>query len=777
MTPPHHLIMTIQKPLLKNIESIVEEMLSVIEMMEEISPGDANALADYKKNCLKIPDQIQSGLIKIAVVGVIKSGKSTFINSLIGKELVKRGAGVVTSITTRIRKGKKNEAVLGLKSWDEINNDLKKTLDMFPDDGPGTFKVDTFKVDTFDIRRKNDRTYLGQVYKALVTDFPVVAEGIRPETHLIRNALEGYNSCKDLVGADEAQIKFSSKAFEKHKAFTSDPARAFYVKDVCLEVFGRALDPNIEIADCQGADSIDPAQLAQIVKYMESANLIIYCISSRTGLRQSDMGFLRVIKRLGLLENILFVNNCDLTEHESLADLKNIESKISQELGFLTPGPRLYSFSALYDLFKAVGPSLSPMNAKRFQLWQTDDKMVEYCNDNSSSFHQMLGQMLGKKYYDLLLSNPMERIRMMAGELNKKADIFYNFLSSDLAGENRARLQLKEIQENSSRLRSIVDNSIQGAVSGLTKEIELNLKKAFARDSLNIRKKTEKFIKQTPMEIEPYRSQVKDLGFKQILYLVFQDFKRKLELFALEQINPEVRTLVEIQENSIAGYFQSLWDSYQIDFLTLSDHMGLEAELLSDPGIKNDSDIKSPVIKSPNIKKDPNIKKSPNIKKDIGSRAVDIQGIKKILGLALPETIFIARYTTRMRANALSGLGIQSLIQLFSSLMGKPARFSFTPGFKRAAGKIKKESLVSIQHQINDYHSKLNTMYFMPLIQAVTRDFKEKIHQRFSLYESLNEDMENLFSLKQSEKHIQQEKIQEIKGKIHYILRTANFIT
>ncbi|MCP4718827.1 MAG: dynamin family protein, partial [Desulfobacteraceae bacterium] len=144
--------MTTHTKLLQTIDSIVTQTLSVIEMMEEISPGDNNFFADYKKNCSQIPMLIQSGLIRIAVVGVIKSGKSTFINSLAGKELVKRGAGVVTSITTRIRKGKKNEAVLVMKSWDEINNILKKTLDMFPHDGQGAGVADTF-----DLRRKKDR--------------------------------------------------------------------------------------------------------------------------------------------------------------------------------------------------------------------------------------------------------------------------------------------------------------------------------------------------------------------------------------------------------------------------------------------------------------------------------------------------------------------------------------------------------------------------------------------------------------------------------------------
>ncbi len=736
--------MTTQTPPLQTIDCIVTQTLSVIEMMEEISSGVNPSLEAYKKNCRQIPDQIQSGLIRIAVVGVIKSGKSTFINSLAGKELVKRGAGVVTSITTRIRKGKKNEATLLLKSWDEINNAIKKALDMFPEQG-GVI------LDTFDLRRKKDRAYLGQVYNTLQKEFPVTNSGIRPEILLFRNALEGYEACKDIVGADQGKILFSSKSFEKHKAFTSNPAMAFYVQDVCLDVFGKVIDPNIEIADCQGADSTDPAQLSKIVNYMESANLIVYCISSRIGLRQSDMGFLKIIKRLGLIENILFVNNCDLTEHENLADLEAIESRIRQELEFLTPAPRVYSFSALYNLFQASGSRLPKKDLNRLKLWRQEDKTIGYCNKNSNAFQQTLTHLFEKKHYELLLSNHLERIRMMADALNEKADIFYDLLCTDMDGEKRNRVHLKEISENASRLKSIVDNSIEGAVSGLVKEIELNLKKAFARDSINIGKQVREFIQQTHIDAGPYRSQIKESGFKKILYLMFQDFKRKIDLFALEQIVPELKKLIEIQETRISDYFQSLLNSYQIDFLKLSNHMGQETKLFSEQ------------FSLQLIKKDP------------GSiKAVDIQGIKKILGLKLPETLFTARYTKKMRANALTGLGLQSIIHLISSFLDKHIRFSFTPGFDRAAIRIKKESLVSIQHQIDLYHDSLNTLYFMPLIQAVTRDFKEKIYQRFALYESINEDMETLFSLKQDEKKIQQEKIGTIKNKINLIINQLN---
>jgi len=96
------------------------------------------------------------------------------------------------------------------------------------------------------------------------------------------------------------------------------------------------------------------------VTYLQQANLIVYCISSRTGLRRSDMRFLKIIQGMGLLENILFVNNCDLSEHDTLADLVASEQNTRQELSFLLDAPELYSFSALMRLFCAMEKKIEP---------------------------------------------------------------------------------------------------------------------------------------------------------------------------------------------------------------------------------------------------------------------------------------------------------------------------------------------------------------------------------------------------------------------------------
>lgn len=727
-------MITIKTTPLKSIEKIIDDILTVFHLIEEIPQMSDASFKAYQNICSRIPEQIRSGVLKIAVVGVIKSGKSTFVNSLLGRELVKRGAGVITSIITRIRKGRKNRASLYFKSWDQINSQIQKALMLFPDDGSGKEKTHAF-----DIRRSNDRKYLEKVYQKLITDFQGKNDHIRPETLLIRQALHGFDACKDLVQADEAVTCFESKEFDLHKTFTSDPDKAFYIKDVCLEVFGNMMDPNIEIADCQGADSTDPSQLFQILTYLESSNLIVYCISSRTGLRQSDISFLKQIKNTGLMDNVLFINNCDLTEHENLDDLIKVETGIRDNLKFLEIQPRLFSFSSLYNHFFKLKTKLSKKDLARLQFWQEEKKMVQYCDAKTDEFNSFFKQAIEKNRYELLISNHLKRLGVILAQLNQRTNIFLELLSADKEKEAVARKTLFDLYQNASRLEAIVDHSIEAAVTGLKQEIASKLKQTFVQDKAAILKNAREHIQNVSFEVENYRSAAKESGFNRILYLMFQDFQRQLDLYVVEEVGPQLKKIASALEEKIDEYFQSLFDSYQIDLLKMDRYSEF-----TDMSMQRQSRT---------------------------VHSVDIENIKKILGLQLPGRIFEAKYTPRIRANALTGFGLQTVSQIFSSIFNRKSDVSFSPGLRKAGVQIKKENLKILNNQFEQYYNIVHSNYFLPLIEAATRNFKEKIDEQFSRYHSLNKEMEQLFSLKRSEKKDQHKKVVFIKQQIERLAR------
>ncbi len=55
------------------------------------------------------PGQVQAHVAedtcRLAMVGAVKSGKSTMINALVGQDLLRRGAGILTAMITRVQPG------------------------------------------------------------------------------------------------------------------------------------------------------------------------------------------------------------------------------------------------------------------------------------------------------------------------------------------------------------------------------------------------------------------------------------------------------------------------------------------------------------------------------------------------------------------------------------------------------------------------------------------------------------------------------------------------
>jgi len=102
---------TMQETIQKELTDISHELAGVLAETEGI-PGLGNgAVTEWTRVCRDVERQLGDAAIRVAVVGAIKSGKSTFVNALFGGDYLKRGAGVVTSIVTRIRPGDRKSVV------------------------------------------------------------------------------------------------------------------------------------------------------------------------------------------------------------------------------------------------------------------------------------------------------------------------------------------------------------------------------------------------------------------------------------------------------------------------------------------------------------------------------------------------------------------------------------------------------------------------------------------------------------------------------------------
>ena len=789
------------KKIIQSIHQSAQELAMVFDRMQQL-PGMSDPFIErYYGTCLDIPQQIDDGLIKIAVVGAIKSGKTTFVNALLREDLLKRGAGVVTSIVTRVKYGNKLKANILFKSWDEINAEIAKALQFIPDMAVGKkgdeYQGDGQETQPFDLRRKSDRQFLKAAKMRLCSDISVTEGGIRPEAALIANAVAGYDAVKSFVQADPATMSFSGEQFIRHGEFTGNGGAAFFVKDVLLEIPGDAVQKDAgnkknnghvkppdtieqenseggnsgafntkkkskenkkknkgnsnesesmglsvihtlaEIADCQGSDATDPSHMLQIQDYLISAHLLIYLISSRTGLREADLRFLKIIQSMGILHNIFFVLNVDLSEHDTLDELKTVEKDVKQGLGYFVESPKVYTFSTLFELFSHTKGALSSKEAHRLAQWKQDEAILSYCFENEAVFETELSHLVAHRHHAILLENPIGRLSILAKGAKKRSRMFQSLLSKDLTKASEAATQLETLRARSVQFESLMDSSIDNALKRIRQEASAHVHCFFDPKKGDESGKVRRFIQEHAIYADHYEAMIPVSGFQQALYTMFQDFRAELDHFMATHFTPFVAELIQEQESAIADAFQMLYRSCYMD---LSDIYGQWGETSN-------------------------------------REAVDLNAAKRILGLTFPKLSFAAGYSAKIKVDAVARLGFYSVMEIFGKLMNILVRPARSTTLKEVSKRIRKETLLSVTTYLRVYRDQVENEYLLPLLQATARDFREKLMEMFAMCQVESRQIENLISTDQSEKEAQLKELKDLDRHIAAVMARVDALS
>ncbi len=302
---------------------------------------------------------------RVAVAGAVKSGKSTLVNALIGRDLLKRGAGIVTSLVTRVRPGPVLRAVLRLKGWNQVNREAAEAALML---GAADEARD------LDLRRPEHRRRLEQLLEELGERTLAHNGTLDRNAALLQALLRGFPRVEAWVDDEPSVRELGPDRFAEHRSFAGEDALAAYVDDLVLEIPDLDLPAGVEIGDCQGYDSPNPRHRERVQEYLLGTHLVLYVVSSRVGIREADLRFVRDIRSLGLAEGAWFVLNADLGEHDSVAELQAQAQRMARDLRPLTGvATRVRVVSALRGLLETCrerGETLERREELFLALWE-----------------------------------------------------------------------------------------------------------------------------------------------------------------------------------------------------------------------------------------------------------------------------------------------------------------------------------------------------------------------------------------------------------------------
>ncbi len=705
---------------------INRELTGVVDSVSSMPEFEGQPFEDWRRTLAGIRQQLAEDMIRVAVVGAIKSGKSTFVNALLGDDFLKRGAGVVTSIVTRIRSGPRLRALLYFKSWDEVNADIEQAMVLFPamerpDEDGG-----------FDIRRGKDRQALSDALAALGTERLISNDSRDANSVLLHSYLKGYDQVKDLIGAEPTHHLFEDEQFPDHRRFAGDEILASYLKDIELEIGSEGLDENVEVADCQGSDSPNPIHLSLIQDYLQRTHFIIYVISSRTGLRQADIKFLSIIARMGILDNMLFVVNCDFNEHEGPEDLNRLVEKVADELALIRPEPEIFTFSALYELFCRRKDRLEERERLRLRHWKSEKEMAAFSEAETERFGRVFTRKLTSERLGLLMNNNVERMRVIGDGLQRWLQVRRDLLSEDSTGAAGIVERIRSHQERMEQIRSMVKSTLDGAVGKLKAELRTGLDRFFDPSHGRMMAGVFEFTRGYEPPLAEYEGSLDSAGFTSTLYLLFQDFRQSLNGYLAETVNPEVVRFARQTEGRIREYLESVADPYEAmisDALADHDRSGERAGVQA----KEKGRVRIP----------------------------DMETVRNRAGISLPPAVAHLRYSARIRTEAVMRFGFYSLLKAVKKVLKKPIQSRREEGLqalKDGLARIRRETERSLRFHFKDYAENVKFQYVFRLADAAAAALYEALLDEFQAYTA---DLGRTAELVSRERHLK-EKTAEI---------------
>ncbi|MCK5505470.1 MAG: dynamin family protein [Thermodesulfovibrionia bacterium] len=709
--------------------SVKDELININESLSSLlsdvrgRPDVADTrFEDWQNASSDIHRQVTEEVVHVAVIGTVKSGKSTFVNSLFRGDYLKRGAGIVTSIITRVRTGDRLKAVVFFKSWDEVNADIEQALVMFPSwDRQRSHKM-------FDIRREMDRQSIQSALEMLSED-TLITDGVRNANSVLLSLyLKGYDRVSSMISADSATTEFSGDRFAEHRIFVGDDALAVYLKDIKLEINSGNIDRSIEIADCQGSDSPNPHHLTMIQDYLMRTHLIVYVISSRTGLRQADIRLLSMIKKMGIMGNILFIVNTDFSEHESLEDLNNIVDKIREDLALIKPDPDVYVFSSLFNLFSVSSVSLMKRDSLRLAQWISEEDMASFATSETRRFESFLKIKLTQERFGLLLKNNLERMSIIVAGINHWIRMNRELLKKDVKDASASIRKMEHHQKRMIQIKSLIKNTLSGVTADSMKSLKADVDRFFSVYSGSVPGQTIEFVNNYTISVEKYREKLAASGFPDTLYMVFQQFKQSLDTFMAETINPEIARFSGEIEDRIKTTLESAAGPY---YAMASDDI---TELKAAIGSLNMGN---------------------NALAGNRKSLLDMDVIKQVSGLTLPSTIAALQYSAKVRTEALMRLGLYSTITLFKRIIKKSRKSerdeqvrALVDGFKL----IKRETEESVIFHFENYRENFKFQYVSRLVEAAADYLHRLLMERYQSYDTDLMTMEELIKKKGAER-------------------------
>lgn len=546
MEPFWRKIMNEYQQFKRKIQTRAEILEETIQELERHGLLEDAAVALWQKHLALVRGSLRDAPLRVAVVGSVKSGKSTLINAMAGHDLLKRGAGIITAFITRVLSDGEIGGWIELKTWEQALDELNAVARMLPvyqEEGAGGRPLD--------IRDDEDRERLRHWLEKTRTEWLQNKGRLDAGFMLLKGYLDGYRGLASSVGEQVNRLILDRNSLNRHQLFVGHEGPAVYVRDVELHYPLPWLGDKVEIADCQGSDSPNPVHYELMQQYLLGSHFILYVIGSRTGLREADFKLIDFIKTLRMFPQTFFVLNVDLDVHSSAEELEGQIERVRSELRWVVPDPQLFAFSALHQLIEQIGDSASEKERRHAELWREDPGLTASSATGFEAFRERLGREIGEQRVRVLLGSGLGRLSMVAGSVLDTARIRKEYADRDPESIRDAAHRLQSRRVALSGTLVTLANAISGLNDSLRRELGGAADRYFDSREGRVVQETLDMVEHFDIDAHTREELGDPRQVLRQLYRFYIEFRQSLSRYLVERVNLKVIEFAKAEEASL----------------------------------------------------------------------------------------------------------------------------------------------------------------------------------------------------------------------------------
>lgn len=313
---------------LETQEICINKILRLRNQSDLIKKSLEEKLIKIQEKICNLKNKLKNNEFEIAIVGLEKTGKSSFANALIESNILPSKDSRCTYTSTCIRYGE-NIAEVNFFEENEFNKEFQKKLKALKIPNYNNFKYNTLTIKEYENMINNIKDENKEI-------FTILSNTVNND---VRNIIENSDSLAKYIGASSIIFKGKELESDEFKSYIESKNKAIAVKNIIIKSNQLSKMKNAVIYDVPGFDSPTQIHEDQTLEKMRKADAIVLLVNtskpSFTGPQVSIFNKYSDEDGITLSEKLfIFGNQTDRASNVS-KNVKELENEIYEEYGIL----------------------------------------------------------------------------------------------------------------------------------------------------------------------------------------------------------------------------------------------------------------------------------------------------------------------------------------------------------------------------------------------------------------------------------------------------------